>query len=517
MQITVVDHKTRRTVCERLFDVFPVRIGRDNGNDVVLPFPFVSAWHAEVRSDGEALRLCDLGATNGLFIGPRRIAGGGAVPLHDRLVVTVGELELRLEIPRPDAPAEPTESDDLPRLPGGAAPRGAAATSGSIGEALPSFATDDTDFAARLARLQTSLHELRPHHAQLEAARRAWDENLARSVRTLEASGDRQGVNMLLREFPARDRGGLVMVGAADPYAAADEERGAIVQAASELLPGLRAPTGEDESRRFLTRIIDVLRVFAACTLELQHVRALQAEELGVTWADPNDPLAALATRGRGPALPARLARHRREAQRGARARLRRPRRPPALIHPLRPRGRPKRPQLAVPGGGRTRRRHRLAQPRRRPLAPLHHRLRCAAQRDPRPPYAGVPRDPPARLHPGFGPRRHRPPQGHMTHPRPLLAISFMRPSRSPAAASAPCPCAPRPSSAASAPSRPTPASCRQRSGSACWSAASTARPCSRPTIPTNAATDPSPSRGPTSAAPPSTHAAPPSRYRRAH
>jgi len=296
MQITVVDHKTRRTVCERLFDVFPVRIGRDNGNDVVLPFPFVSAWHAEVRSDGEALRLCDLGATNGLFIGPHRIAGGGAVALHDRLVVTVGELELRLEIPRPDAPAEPTESDDLPRLPGGAAPRGAAATSGSIGEALPSFATDDTDFAARLARLQTSLHELRPHHAQLEAARRAWDENLARSVRTLEASGDRQGVNMLLREFPARDRGGFVMVGAADPYAAADEERSAVMQAASELLPGQRAPTGEDETRRFLTRIIDVLRVFAACTLELQHVRALQAEELGVTWADPNDPLAALAT-----------------------------------------------------------------------------------------------------------------------------------------------------------------------------------------------------------------------------
>ncbi len=297
MQITVVDHKTRQTVCDRLFDVFPVRIGRDSGNDVVLLFPFVSAWHAEVRGDGDGLRLCDLGATNGLFIGPHRIAGGGAVPLIDRLVVTVGELELRLEVPRRDVPAESTaEADDLPHLTEGAAPRGAVAASGSIGDALPSFATDDTDFAARLARLQTSLHDLRPHHAQLEAARRAWDENLARSVRTLEASGDRQGVNMLLREFPARDRGGFVMVGAADPFAAADEERGAVMQAASELLPGQRAPTGEDETRRFLTRIIDVLRVFAACTLELQHVRALQTEELGVTWADPNDPLAALAT-----------------------------------------------------------------------------------------------------------------------------------------------------------------------------------------------------------------------------
>ncbi|HEY0133757.1 MAG TPA: type VI secretion system-associated FHA domain protein [Nannocystis sp.] len=295
MQITVIDHKARRTVCERLFDVFPIRIGRDAANDVVLPFAFVSSWHAEVRSDGESLRLCDLGATNGLFIGPRRIAGGGAVPLTDRLVVTVGELELRLEVVRPDAPAEPAEADDLPRLPGASAPRGPVAASGSI-DALPSFATDDTDFAARLARLQAALHELRPHHAQLEAARRAWDERLAHSVRALEASGDRQGVNMLLREFPARDRGGFVIAGATDPFAAVEEERSAVMQAASELLPGQRAPTGDDETRRFLTRIIDVLRVFAACTLELQHIRALQAEELGVTWADPNDPLAALAT-----------------------------------------------------------------------------------------------------------------------------------------------------------------------------------------------------------------------------
>jgi len=295
MQIKVVDHKTRRTVCERLFDVFPIRIGRDGGNDVVLPFPFVSAWHAEVRSDGETLRLCDLGATNGLFIGPRRIASGGAVPVTDHLVVTVGELELRLDIPRAEAPvATTTGDDDLPSLPGPAVRRGAVATSGSI-DALPRFATDDTEFAARLARLQSSLHELRPHHAQLEAARRAWDEHLARSVRALEASGDRQGINMLLREFPARDRGGFVMVGAGDPLPAEDE-RSAVMQAASELLPGQRVPTGEDETRRFLTRIIDVLRVFAACTLELQHVRALQAEELGVTWADPNDPLTALAT-----------------------------------------------------------------------------------------------------------------------------------------------------------------------------------------------------------------------------
>ncbi len=297
LRITVTDHQTRRIVCERLFDVFPVRIGRDTGNDVVLPFTFVSAWHAELRADGETLRLCDLGATNGLSIGQRRIPAGGAVPVATRVIATVGALELCLDpILIAAASALAPTADDGPELPGGAPPRSPAAASGTLDDALPVFAVDDSAFAARLARLQTALHELRPRHNQLETARRAWDQHLAGSVRAFEASGDRQAVNMLLREFPARDRGGFAIVGASDPFAAAEEERGAIVQAASELLPGLRAPTGEDESRRFLARIIDVLRVFAACMLELQHVRALQAEELGVSWTDPGDPVTALET-----------------------------------------------------------------------------------------------------------------------------------------------------------------------------------------------------------------------------
>jgi len=296
LRITVTNHQTRRVVCERLFDVFPVRVGRDAGNDVVLPFGFVSAWHAELRADGETLRLCDLGATNGLSIGQHRIPAGGAVPVTTRLIATVGALELCLDPVLRTAPPPEMAADEGPDLPGATPSRSAAATSGTLDDALPIFAVDDSAFAARLAHLQTALHELRPRHLQLETARRAWDEHLARSVRTFEASGDRQAVNMLLREFPARDRGGFAIVGANDPFAAAEEERGAIVQAASELLPGLRAPTGEDESRRFLARIIDVLRVFAACMLELQHVRALQAEELGVAWTDPGDPVTALET-----------------------------------------------------------------------------------------------------------------------------------------------------------------------------------------------------------------------------
>jgi hypothetical protein len=290
---------------------------------------------------------------------------------------------------------------------------------------------------------------------------------------------------MLLREFPARDRGGFVMVGAADPFAAADEERSAVMQAASELLPGQRAPTGEDETRRFLTRIIDVLRVFAACTLELQHVRALQAEELGVTWADPNDPLAALETpdevlrylldwRDTGEKRSEELVRvfaglvdHQRAYIHSALEAAR------SALNSLSPAEIERGAVTGWPGRAAALWRHyttvyaALHSETHDHLDPLHSA---------RPSSAPTPRPWLAPASPTTRPHDH--------DPRPLLAISFVS-SRSspPAAASAPCPYAPRPSSAASAPSRPTPACCRQRSGSACWSAVSTARPCSRPRI----------------------------------
>lgn len=67
ISITVFDAETG-TTSEYSFTKSPVRIGRNPLNDLSLPFPFVSGWHAIVRFDDEAARFFDLGSTNGTLL-----------------------------------------------------------------------------------------------------------------------------------------------------------------------------------------------------------------------------------------------------------------------------------------------------------------------------------------------------------------------------------------------------------------------------------------------------------------
>lgn len=295
LRITVIDHQTQRVVCDRRFDGFPVRIGRSAGNHVELAYPYVSAWHAEIRCEGAALKLHDLGTSNGLTLDGRRLPAGGAVPIGAAVVVTIGPLELRLqdlqqrpdELPRAPAP-------EGPEIAGVAASRDRVEASGTIADdAPPQLSEDLREHVGRLARLQSALQTLRPRHAALEAARRSWEEALGSSARALRSAGDPGALGVLLREFPARDRGSFALD---DPELPDALQRSAVAHLASELLPGARIPVDDDETRRFFARVIDVLRVFAACAIELRYLRDQQASEFGVVWSGAVDPLAAMET-----------------------------------------------------------------------------------------------------------------------------------------------------------------------------------------------------------------------------
>ena len=63
------------SVIERTFDRFPVRIGRNQLNDMMLDFPFVSQFHAVLELTNGALMLRDLGSKNGTLL-----RGTGRVP-----------------------------------------------------------------------------------------------------------------------------------------------------------------------------------------------------------------------------------------------------------------------------------------------------------------------------------------------------------------------------------------------------------------------------------------------------
>jgi type VI secretion system protein ImpI len=63
------------TSFERTFDRFPVRIGRNQLNDLQLDYPFVSQFHNVLELNGQKLMLRDLGSKNGTLL-----RGTGRVP-----------------------------------------------------------------------------------------------------------------------------------------------------------------------------------------------------------------------------------------------------------------------------------------------------------------------------------------------------------------------------------------------------------------------------------------------------
>jgi ABC transport system ATP-binding/permease protein len=63
-----------------------IRIGRDPGNDIVLPDLWVSGKHAEIRRVGAGHQLVDLGSTNGIHHNGRRVQRGELRP-GDRFTV----------------------------------------------------------------------------------------------------------------------------------------------------------------------------------------------------------------------------------------------------------------------------------------------------------------------------------------------------------------------------------------------------------------------------------------------
>jgi type VI secretion system FHA domain protein len=81
-----------------VFRTSPVRIGRNELNELVLPEGFVSHWHALVRFDGKVIHYVDLGSTNGTQVDGRRIAKGEEVRLDEDLDLRIGSLRLHFSL-----------------------------------------------------------------------------------------------------------------------------------------------------------------------------------------------------------------------------------------------------------------------------------------------------------------------------------------------------------------------------------------------------------------------------------
>ncbi len=83
----------------------PFRIGRAAGLSLVLPSAHVSKHHAEIYSDGLALRIRDLGSRNGTFVNRQAVSESA---LHEQDVIHVGGHEFRVARVIPDQDASDT-------------------------------------------------------------------------------------------------------------------------------------------------------------------------------------------------------------------------------------------------------------------------------------------------------------------------------------------------------------------------------------------------------------------------
>lgn len=69
-------------------------IGRSSRNDICISDPFASRIHAEVRFDGSAYSLTDLGSANGTFCNGSKVTG--KIPLNIGDVIQIGETRISL-------------------------------------------------------------------------------------------------------------------------------------------------------------------------------------------------------------------------------------------------------------------------------------------------------------------------------------------------------------------------------------------------------------------------------------
>jgi type VI secretion system protein ImpI len=102
LEVQITDPKAG-TNRKMRFSHSPVRIGRNQLNDLSLDTPFVSEWHGTLRFDNRSVAYFDLGSTNGSMLDGKRLTKNVAVELSDSSRLQVGGIELTVSVHAPES------------------------------------------------------------------------------------------------------------------------------------------------------------------------------------------------------------------------------------------------------------------------------------------------------------------------------------------------------------------------------------------------------------------------------
>lgn len=340
--ITVFDSEAG-TTADHTFASSPVRIGRNPLNDLALPFPFVSGWHAVVRFDDGAAKFFDLGSTNGTLLNGRKIQAGEPVTIGDMLSVTIGRLELRFrradavsagypaasyganvsvppQAPYPVPQSQPTQGPAAHHQAPGGVPQPPAPVGGgyhhssqqmpaaverpsSRPPSAPAAGSPNTAHV-QMSDVHNAIARLRPRY---DAYRQAW-QALNNDLRT-ELSGmpvplRELSVSMVTREFPGLDSesdfvalaGQLGVKVAGGGGGGSGDGLAAVQQLSRQVCPDDPPPRSTEEAGRFLACVEDVVRASAKAFVELQKGQEQFGREMGVRTIKEFTPLHAAGT-----------------------------------------------------------------------------------------------------------------------------------------------------------------------------------------------------------------------------
>src|SRR4051812_2398870 len=115
MILVVTIHAPKGGTSQTLrFAKSPIRIGRNQLNDISLDDPFVSEWHGTIRFDRHSVAYFDLGSTNGTVLEGARLVKNVATPLTETSRLKVGLLYIQvapeMDDEQPTPPPTPSSS-----------------------------------------------------------------------------------------------------------------------------------------------------------------------------------------------------------------------------------------------------------------------------------------------------------------------------------------------------------------------------------------------------------------------
>jgi len=308
------------TTTEYAYNASPVRIGRNPLNDLTLPFPFVSGWHAVVRFDDGGAKFFDLGSTNGTLHNGRRVQAGEPIPISGEVSLTIGKLELRIRqetagvsmppparvqmtpvAPNPAAYSPTAVSPAIPAMPApvvntsvpnvpASSPTPAPAPAPASPAVAPAPSGGAGTAAVDMGDVHQSVNRLRPHY---DAYRQAWAgmfRELTAALGTMPQQSHGYALSILQREFPdvvgerefkqvAKQAGALHD---SAPPTSGGTSSGAVARLANSIRPGEAPPANAAEEERFLSCVEDVLRASGKALVELQKGQEQFGSEMGV-------------------------------------------------------------------------------------------------------------------------------------------------------------------------------------------------------------------------------------------